>query len=161
MRSLALPFCLAVAAINLSVPGKAHEPNALASSNLSVAVSAREAAAVVAAFHRSIKLGNLDAASALLADDALIYESGGVERSKAEYTAHHLRADAAFATATTRTVTSQSGNAIGDLAWIATESRTTGSYKGRAINSASTESMVLRREVRAWKIVHIHWSSGN
>lgn len=130
-----------------------------ASSQLSPATS--DAAAVVDAFHRALHEGDRAAAAALIAADALIYESGGVERSRAEYASHHLPADSAFAVATTRAVGRRSGHATEDLAWIATESITTGTYRGRPINSLSTETMILRREDGAWRIAHIHWSSAN
>ena len=147
-------------AVPLSMmPAAAHRSSQTDSAQSPLPEAARAAAVVVEAFHRSLKVGNLEAASAVLADSALIYESGSVERSKAEYRSHHLPADAAFAKVTTRTVTRQSGEADADMAWIATESRTSGTYKGRAIDNASTETMVLRRDGKAWKIVHIHWSS--
>ena len=122
---------------------------------------AQEATATTEAFHRALRSGDLQAAESLLAGDALIYESGGVERGKAEYASHHLPADAAFAKATKRTITGRTGHARGDLAWIATETTTTGTYKGRAINSVSTETMVLRHENGVWRIAHVHWSSAN
>ena len=84
-----------------------------------VARGAREAVAVVDAFHAALKHGDTSAAAALLADDALIFESGGVERSKAEYAARHLPADAEFAQATSSVVTHRSGRSDGTLAWIA------------------------------------------
>jgi len=97
----------------------------------------------------------------LIASDALICESGEAARSKAGYAAHHLPVDAAFAGATKRTVTQRPGHASSDLAWIATESTTTGTYEDRAIKSMSTQTMLLRRENGAWRIAHIHWSSAN
>jgi hypothetical protein len=45
------------------------------------------------------------------------------------------------------------------MAWIATEGRTSGNYKGKAVDRITAETMVLQRKGRAWKIVHIHWSS--
>ena len=122
--------------------------------------AARAAATSVAKFHQALQKTDLIAAAAQLSSDVLIFESGGVERSRAEYVSHHLPADAAFAKVTTRTVTAQTAKAVGDLAWVATESRTTGMFKGRAINNGSTETMVLRREAGTWRIIHIHWSSG-
>ena len=124
-----------------------------------VARSAREAVAVVDAFHAALKRGDTIAAAALLADEALIFESGGVERSKAEYAARHLPADAEFAQATSSAVTHRNGRSDGTLAWIASEGRTIGKFRGKAINSVSTETMLLRRSRPGWKIVHIHWSS--
>ena len=32
-------------------------------------------------------------------------------------------------------------------------------FKGKAIDSITLETMVLRREQSGWRIVHIHWSS--
>ena len=121
--------------------------------------AARGAAATVDAFHAALRRGDTKAAAALLADDALIFESGGVERSKAEYAAHHLPADAEFSKAVASKMTRRAGHSAGALAWIASEGRATGSFRGRAIDSVSTETMVLRRTAGRWKIVHIHWSS--
>jgi ketosteroid isomerase-like protein len=124
-----------------------------------VSPAARPAAAIVDAFHAALRRGDTDAAQSHLAHDALIYEAGGVERGKQEYAAHHLGADAAFAQAVPATVTRRAGEAVGDIAWIATEGRTAGIYTGKTVDRVTTETMVLRREGEAWKIVHIHWSS--
>ena len=126
-----------------------------------VAPSARGAAAIVDMFHAALRRGDTAGAALLLTDDALIFEGGGVERSKAEYMSHHLAADAAFAQAVTTKVTRRAGRAAGTLAWIATEGRTTGTFRGRSIDSKTTETMVLRRTGGSWKIVHIHWSSAD
>jgi len=158
MRSRVHLSGLALATIILSNAGHAAPPQKTTVAATSPA--ARAAAASVASFHQALQRADLAAAAAQLSGEALIYESGGVERSRAEYVSHHLPADAAFAKATNRTVTAQSANASGQLAWIATESRTRGTFKGRAIDSGSTETMVLRRERETWKIIHIHWSSG-
>ena len=124
-----------------------------------VAPSARPAAAVVDAFHAALRRGDTKAAQSYLAENALIYESGGVERGRQEYASHHLGADATFAQAVPGTVTRRAGEAVGGVAWIATEGRTTGTYKDKAIDRINTETMVLRRAGGAWKIAHIHWSS--
>lgn len=124
-----------------------------------IAPSARPAEAVVDSFHAALRRGDTNAALSHLADNALIYEAGGVERGRQEYASHHLRADSAFARAVPGAVTRRAGEAVGNVAWIATEGRTTGTFKGKAVDRVTTETMVLRRVGRAWKIVHIHWSS--
>ncbi|MDP9421404.1 MAG: nuclear transport factor 2 family protein [Pseudomonadota bacterium] len=124
-----------------------------------VASSARPAAAAVDAFHAALRSGNTKAALSHLAENALIYEAGGVERGRQEYASHHLGADSAFSQAVPSTVTRRAGEAVGNIAWIATEGRTTGTFKGKAVDRVTTETMVLRRQGNAWKIVHIHWSS--
>jgi len=128
---------------------------------VSLSADARAASVTIDAFHTALKRGDTRAAAALLAEDALVFESGGVERGKAEYASHHLPADALFAKAVRSAVTRRSGWADGRTAWIATESTTKGTYKSKPINSIGTETMVLRRDPTAWRIVHIHWSSKN
>lgn len=152
-------FCLALATVMPTNSVVAHEPKATTLITASLPLAARPAADAVDRFHAALRRGDTRAAAALLSADALIFESGGVERSKAEYASHHLAADAAFAAATSQKTIRQSGSAIGDVAWIATGGTTTGKYKDRLIDSVSTETMVLRRTNGAWKIVHIHWSS--
>lgn len=148
------------AAMTLMAPLQAHHPASPAGRTASLPASARVAAAAVDAFHAALRNGNTAAAAALLVGDALIFESGEAQRSKAEYAAHHLGADAAYTQAVPERVTRRAGQAVGNIAWIATEGRTTGIYHGKAIDRVTTETMVLKRAGGAWKIVHIHWSSG-
>lgn len=161
MRDPILSFCSLVAAVAFSTSALAHDPKSAASASAALSPSASRASTAVEAFHAALRSGNTAAAAALLASDALIYESGGVEQGKAEYASHHLLADAAFSKVTKRVVTRRSGHASGNFAWVATESTTKGSYKERPINSVGTETMILRREGGSWRIVHVHWSSAN
>lgn len=124
-----------------------------------LAPSTRPAAAVVDAFHSALQRGDTEAALGLLTNDALIFEAGGVERGKAEYASHHLAADAVFSQAVPARITRRAGEAAGNIAWIATEGRTTGTYKGKPVDRRTVETMVLRRTAAGWKIAHIHWSS--
>lgn len=142
-----------------SLPVSAHEPARQETGHAALPVQARSAAAAVDAFHAALRRGDTRSAAALLASDALIFEEGGVERSKAEYVAHHLPADAAFSKGVASTVTRRAGSSNGVFAWIATEGRMTGTYKGKTVDRVTTETMLLRRVGRDWRIVHIHWSS--
>lgn len=161
---MTLPFGPIVAALvgaaMLSPAARAQEPAAKRVATVALDPAARDAAAVVDRFHQELSSGDLSAAAGFLDDNTLIYESGGVERGKAEYAAHHLTADAAFSKAVPSVITARAGGAADGLAWVATEGRTKGSYKGKAVDRVSTETMVLRRTAGAWKIVHVHWSSG-
>jgi ketosteroid isomerase-like protein len=121
---------------------------------------AREAAAAVDAFHAALGRGDAEAALALVADDAIVFEDGRVEQTKAEYALHHAGADAAFSRAVTSKRLSRTGQASANLALIASESRTKGRFRGQDVDRIMVETMVLRRGPDgAWKIVHIHWSS--
>lgn len=118
-----------------------------------------EAARAVDAFHAALRRGDTAAALAQLADDVLIFEAGGAERSKAEYAAAHLAGDAAFAQAVPGTLLRRTGGLTGGLAWVASEGRTQGRYKDRDVDRITTETMLLRRDGATWRIVHVHWSS--
>lgn len=124
-----------------------------------VAPAPAGAAKVVDAFHAALARGDTAGASAFLGDAVLIFEAGGAERSKAEYAAAHLPGDAAFAQAVGSELTRRTGGASGDLAWVASEGHTKGRYKDRDVDRITTETMVLRRQAGAWRIVHVHWSS--
>lgn len=129
------------------------------SANTGVPVVARPAAAVVDAFHKALGRGDTKSALSHLADEALIFESGGVERGKKEYASHHLAADAAFSQAVPSALTRRVAHVAGGTAWIASEGRTSGTFKGNAVDRKTVETMILRRTGGTWKIVHIHWSS--
>ena len=117
-----------------------------------------DVASVVSRYHDALATGDSATALSLLTDDALILESGSVE-TRADYRAHHLPADIAFA----RAIRAQRGpirvRVRGDVAWTSSTSTTQGDYNGRAINSVGAESMVLLREAQTWRISSIHWSS--
>lgn len=160
MNRICVRISLSAALLALAPPLWAHEPVAKSTQQNALPPSARGAAATVDAFHAALHRGDTRSASALLAGDALIFEEGGAERTKTEYAAHHLAADAAFSKVVSSSTVRRSGGSTGMLAWIATEGRMTGTYKGRAVNRTTTETMLLRCVGRGWKIVHIHWSSG-
>ena len=126
---------------------------------ISVEATGAEAAAVVDAFHAALHRGDSAGAAALLSEDAVIFEEGHVEYGKAEYAKHHLPADAAFSKAVTSTVVRRTGGGDAGTAWLASEGRTKGIFKGKAVNSMTTETMMLRQAESSWKIVHVHWSS--
>ena len=160
MRNIAFRGIAAAALMIAGAQLPAHEQITKSATASSLPPSARGAAAAVDAFHAALRRGDTRAALALLAGDALIFEAGGVERSRAEYASHHLGADAEFSKAVPTALTARRGNRTGELAWIASEGRTTGTYQGKPIDLVTTETMLLRRVGKAWRIVHIHWSSG-
>ena len=151
---------LALAATMLGVqPVWAHETTPKAAQAEALQPATREAAAIVDAFHAALAAGDVSAALAHLSEDATVFESGGVERGKAEYAAHHAAADAAFAKAVPSRTTRRSGGVSGDTAWILSEGRTTGTFNGKAVDRVTTETMLRRRAGGVWRIVHVHWSS--
>lgn len=122
------------------------------------AADSAEVARTVTRFHQAVAAGDSAGALALLTEDAIILEAGGVE-TRAEYRSHHLGGDIEFA----RAIRSERGpirvKVRGDVAWATSTSTTQGDFKGRAINSAGAELMVLTRTPAGWRIASVHWSS--
>jgi ketosteroid isomerase-like protein len=117
-------------------------------------------ATVVERYHRALESGDSVGALTLLTSDAVILESGGVE-TREEYRSHHLPADIAFARAV-KSVRGPIGVVVrGDVAWATSTTTTQGEFRGRPVNSAGAELMVLTRTPDGWKINAIHWSSRN
>ncbi|HUQ46802.1 MAG TPA: nuclear transport factor 2 family protein [Gemmatimonadaceae bacterium] len=117
-------------------------------------------ASVVNEFHEALGKGDSTAALSLLASDAVILESGGIE-TRSEYRSHHLSGDIQFARAVKSVRNPIKVVVAGQTAWTVSTSTTQGDFNGRAINSTGAESMVLSRGATGWKIRSIHWSSRN
>ena len=113
----------------------------------------------LAAFHTALAAGDKEQANKLLAPQVTIYESGFVERSRAEYAEHHLAGDIAFAKTSTRTVLRQGERVDGNFAVIWEETATKGSSNGKEIDLLGTETVLLEKTNGSWVIVHVHWSS--
>lgn len=110
-------------------------------------------------FHAAMGQGDAAAVADQLLDDAVIFEQGGAESSKAEYVEAHLPGDIAYSQGMTDTVTSRRSTVEGGVAWVLTQGRTTGNFQGKAVDRLTTETMVLKKAKGGWRIAHIHWSS--
>lgn len=119
----------------------------------------KDAVATAEAFSAALAAGDEATVKLLLAPDVLIYESGGQESSRDEYAAHHMKGDMAFLAKAHVQVLERKHRANGDLAWIATRSRITGTHKDKPVDLLSTETLVLERDPEGWRIVHLQWSS--
>ena len=126
------------------------------SSAVQAANDSAAVAATVERFHKAVVAGDSALAMSLLAADAMVLESGGIE-TREEFRSHHLAADMAFAQA----VKSERGPmrvvVRGDAAWVTSTSTATGEYRGRQVNSTGAELMVLSRTPDGWRITAIHW----
>jgi ketosteroid isomerase-like protein len=118
----------------------------------------QQIAATVAAFHDALKKGDRAAVMALLAPDAQILEGGHAE-SREEYEKGHLASDIEFAQAVPSTREKIVVRQEGPAAWATSASRVSGTFKGREVNSAGAELIVLTKTPDGWLIRAIHWSS--
>ena len=139
-----------LALFTAALPGSAQQGQSASDSSA--------VARTVERFHELIAAGDSLAALALLTDDAVILESGGLE-TKVQFREHHLAADVRFAQSTKGERRVHSVTQRGDVAWVASTSTATGSFGGRDVNSAGAELMLLVRTPSGWRISAIHWSS--
>lgn len=153
-----LPVSLALLLV-LPLAATAHGDASAIPARAAIAPAARPAVEAVTKFSAALQGGDLKQVAELLADDVLILESGGAERSRAHYLSGHATRDAAFLKSAHVQVKQRTAHAAGDLAWVATESELHASKDGKPITLMSSETMVLRRNASGWRIVHIHWSS--
>jgi len=109
-------------------------------------------------FHALLAAGDSANVAALLADDAIIVESGDVE-TRAQYLAHHLSADIEFARAVPSRRNVLSVSREGDVVWIVSSSVAAGSFRGRQIESRGAELMVVAKTNGMWRLRAVHWSS--
>lgn len=129
--------------------------------NVTAQTQSRDSADVanaVLAYDRALRAGDSTAVLALLATDAIILESGGIE-TRDEYRSHHLAGDIASSRAVPSENSAVSVRVRGDVAWAWSTSTTQGEFRGRQVNSSGAELMVLTRTPSGWKISAIHWSS--
>lgn len=124
-----------------------------------IAPAARDAVKVVDAFSAAIKAAKTGEAGKLLDAKALILESGGSERSRAEYLREHAIADATFMQSARQQLRYRQARAEGNVAWVGSQSELQTTQHGKPTTILSTETMVLRKGADGWRIVHIHWSS--
>lgn len=123
-----------------------------------VASDSAQVIALVTGFHDALARGDSTAALELLAPDVVIVESGAVE-SLAEYRAHHLAADIAFAKALAAERGPRRVTVSGDMAYSVATSSTKGTYQDRTVDSLGAELIIARRTGDHWKISAIHWSA--
>ena len=122
------------------------------------AQSQEEVVAVVDAFHDALAAGDSTTALALLAEDVVILEGGGVE-TKEQYRSGHLAGDMRFAQAVPAERGPMEVRSSGDVAWAWSTSVREGRMGEREIDSRGAELVVLRRDEGSWRITAIHWSS--
>lgn len=113
---------------------------------------------VVEGFKAALAAGDSTTALGYLHRDLVVYEAGHAE-SLAEYRAGHLAADMEFAAAVSTTPVQQGVIVRDDMALWVSEGESKGTFRGRAIDSHGTETIVLVATEAGWKILHVHWSS--
>lgn len=119
-----------------------------------------EPASVLDKFRAALIAGDTETIKEVLSKDVLIYEGAGVERSLAEYEAHHLPSDIKFSQAVKTELLERKTYTVDDLAVITSRYSVSGSYKGRDIDLTMNETITVANiQDSGWKIIRIHWSN--
>lgn len=118
-----------------------------------------QAAATAEALYAAIATGDSEKVSRILAPDVLVFESGGIEGSLAEYASHHMPADMEFLAGMQREVLERQVSADDKMAVVSTRSRLSGRFRDQDIDLFSTETLVMKATEDGWRVEHIHWSS--
>ena len=134
-----------------------HPTTASSGADINVPAAAKDAVATVDRFSAALSSGDLAKAGKELDPNVLILESGGAERSAAEYLGGHARSDAEFLKTAHQQLRRRTAHASGDFAWVASESELHLQKDGKPVTVLSTETMLLQRRAAEWKIVHIHF----
>lgn len=116
------------------------------------------AAKAVADFHTALKAADTLAVKRLLTEDVIIFEGGGVERSRAEYESHHMAADMAFVKDLNVETIEHHVRVQGDSAVSLARTKVSGQFKGKTIDHTGMETITLQQRNGDWQINHIHWS---
>lgn len=117
-----------------------------------------DAAKAVIAFNKALKTGDAKIARNLLADDVLILEGKGVERSAEQYASHHMLSDMKYLKAMKIETVEHHVTQYDDAAFSISKSTVKGTYKDKVIDRQGNETMTLEKQNGEWKITHIHWS---
>lgn len=153
-----LPALLLLCALASGAPHAASAQDTGRDARATASADSVAVVRVVSGFHAALAAGDSARALSFLAPDARILEGGSIE-TRAQYAAHHLGADMAFAEAVPRERGPLRVTVRADVAWVASTSTARGSYRGREIDSRGAELAVLARRGGSWSIEAIHWSS--
>lgn len=107
------------------------------------------------AFGKAMRASDKVAASAVLADDLSVYESGQAEDKK-HYLEGHFAMDGKFLKGAKTLDRKRQVKVINDGAVILTADV----FETNGVRYRMTETALLKRVGNDWKIHHLHWSSG-
>lgn len=116
------------------------------------------AVAAVEQFHAALAAGDSVRATALLATDVMVLESGAIQ-TRAEYLGHHLGADMAASKDSKAVRSLVQVRLIGGTAYVVSKSVTPPSGAEGSNGSEMAELMVLSKDASGWSIHAVHWSS--
>lgn len=128
---------------------------------LSPATSARpldDPLVTVSLFRSALLDGDVGGALVLLAPEVLAYQDGREQISRDGYAKNQLKKDIAHLAAYYVEPRNQKHDVQDNLAWVSTRVRLLGKSTEKPVEHFGTETVILRRSISSWLIVHRHWS---
>lgn len=113
---------------------------------------------VVAQLHSALKNSDENAIKTVMAEDVLIFEGAGAERSLTEYASHHMKSDMKFLKSMDIDLLERNIMIEGNLAVSSSRSKMKGTYKGKDFEKVTVETLILQKIKGEWKVVRVHWS---
>ena len=110
-------------------------------------------------FHEALRTRNRDQILAMLAPNAVVFETGYVEATRDEFVKKNLSDDADFAGVTDYRPLSRGVIGDGKTVSVLTMARIQGIFGDQRVDLEQTETMILIRTSSSWEIVHLHWSA--
>jgi len=117
-----------------------------------------EVGEVVAELHTALRSSDEATIRSILADNVLIFEGSGAERSLEEYASHHMKSDMKFLKHMATELLERNIMIHGDVAISSSRSKMTGKYKNKDFNKVTVETLVLKKNSDGWKVIRVHWS---
>lgn len=152
----ALFASLSIATLVFPAPVAAQEDRPEGALHVGAADAVR---GVVDGFHSALAAGDSVKTLSFLDPGVVIYEAGHGETLD-QYRSGHLASDMEFSAAVPSRPVEVTIWGWPGIAVVMRQTRSSGTFRGRAIDAAGTETMVLVETEAGWKIRHIHWSSG-
>ncbi|KAA3634033.1 MAG: hypothetical protein DWQ08_01090 [Proteobacteria bacterium] len=122
--------------------------------------TSRSAEATIDEFYNALQSENAALALSMLSRDVLVYEMGAVDRSRKEYATRHLATDMKAAVSLRRELLSRRREGAGDIRWVfSTYLEVAVAPDEKETENQATETIGLRFDGQAWRILHMHYSS--
>ncbi|TXI82546.1 MAG: hypothetical protein E6Q40_12270 [Cupriavidus sp.] len=160
-----LPWCLALllAASTLSAQAasakKSAPANPVAQTPAPAEPKPQAPADFADAFHEALHARDQEKILSMLAPGLVVFETGYLEATREEYVKDSLSDDANFASATEYRPLSRGVIGSGDYMTVLTKASIKGTYANQTVDLLQSETMILRRTLTSWQIVHLHWSA--
>lgn len=161
----AMVACLALAAmttLGVAVAASAHAPDAGSAPATSAAPSVvPELAAVTKRYREALERKELAALRSLHDEQAVIFESGHMEGSFADYEKGHLGPELEAFKTFRFTRWDETSRVLGDTGLVFADIGYAIELKdGRKIDSQGVATLVLeRKKDGGWRVIHSHWST--